>query len=99
MEVAGSRGFIVYRDQAFIRIPEIRKTPEFRLFKKYRYIYTHGTVQVFYTCTGILRRTLHRLIKVRQILLYKYINLYLVKTASLFTFHSLFYILYFKYHI
>ena len=47
--------------------------------------------------TSILRRILKRLIKVRQTLLYKYINLYPLKTVSLFTFHSLFCIL--KYHI
>ena len=52
-----------------------------------------GTVQVFYICSGILRRNFNRLIKVRQTLFYEYINLYLLKAISLFTFHSLFYIL------
>ena len=46
-------------------------------------------MQLFYTCTGILR-ILNRLLKVRQ---YKYFNLYLLKTVSLFTCHSLFHIL------
>ena len=54
--------------------------------------YKCGTVQVFSTCSAILR-TLNRLIKVRQTLLCKHINLYLLKTVSLFTFHSLLYIL------
>ena len=69
--------------------PQNLEKPEILLVRKY----TCGTVYLFYTCTGILRRILNRLIQVRYTLLYKYINLYLLKTASLFTFQSLFYIL------
>ena len=52
-----------------------------------------GTVQVFSTCTGILRIILNRLIKIRQTVLYKYMNFYLLKTVSLFTFSVYLYIL------
>ena len=47
-----------------------------------------GAAKVQYS-TGILR-ILNRLIKVRQKMFQKYINLYLLKTVSVFTLHSLF---------
>ena len=56
----------------------------------------YSRVQVFYTCTGILRRILNILIKIRQSLFYKNINLYQLKTVSLFTFQFILYFIFLR---
>ena len=70
--------------EPFIQVPEICKI-QLCLCRCH-----YSSIQVSHTFTGILR-ILNRLINVSLTLLYKYINLYLLKTVWLFTFHRSFY--------
>ena len=79
--------------EPFIRILEIQKILKFGLFLKIAACACAGVIVVQYMYSVPVQGFLNRLIRVRQTLLYKYVNLYLLKIVSLFTFHSLFYIL------